>query len=106
MKTYLIIYDNGESYEDHDRYPILAAKTEKRAKEVMTKMNEWVERAKTKCPEPPEDCEAPDYEAQEAKREAYVKSLKPPHGISELVRMATDRYLDYQTLHVTEIKTV
>lgn len=105
MKTYLIIYDNGESYEDHDRYPILAAKTEKRAKEVMNKMNAWVERAKAKRPKPP-DYDSPDYKAQETKSESYVKSLKPPYGVRELVRMATDQYLDYQTLHVTEIKTV
>ncbi len=105
MKTYLIIYDNGESYEDHDRYPILAAKTEKRAKEVMTKMNAWIKRAKAKCPEVP-DFESPDYEAQEAKRESYVKSLKPPFGISELVGIATDQYSHYQNLHIREIRVV
>jgi hypothetical protein len=107
MHIYLITYDNGESYEDYDKYPILACRTMKHANEVLAKMNAWVERAKAnRPPDIDYDADAELIESQEAFRREYVASLKPPYHIPELVRMATDRYLDYQKLTIEKLPLV
>lgn len=109
MKTiYLIIYDNDEPYEDRRRYPVLAASTKARANQILGELNDWAREARRNCPDYPnyEDYNKPGWEEVEKKHTRYVKRLKPPYEISELISMATDRYGEGGSLHLQELACV
>ncbi len=81
---YLIYYDNGESYGDHDNYPVLAFTTKAKATRALAKLNTWRKEARYDLPSV--DFSQPDevWMRQDEAQQAYVKSLKPLYGLTEL----------------------
>ena len=52
-KIYLIMFDNGGEYSDHDSYSILSCGSEEEAKSIVKDIYEWEAETKDKIPEPP-----------------------------------------------------
>ncbi len=81
---FLISFDNGESYEDHNRDPLWFVKTEAAAKRVVAKMDKWLEKQRDQLPEKPvvanyatED----EWWAAHEEWEKNVMTLVPPYGL-------------------------
>ena len=108
---YLIYYDNGESYEDHDTTNLCVVPTEARAKQLIEKWGKWVEKSISNRPPSPNHSDTSLTDEDRTKlweaREGYLKSLKPPHGFVELAMMVGTPYRDSEgSLHYQRIKAL
>ena len=96
-QQFIIQYDNGESWDDHRRYPLFVVRSKPRAQIWVARWLKWVEVKKTKLealPLPVYDDfhdEAEQNGLIEA-RETYLKALRPPRGITELIGMVGNAY--------------
>lgn len=93
MNAYLIYYDNGESYEDHTQIPLCVVPTEARAKARIAEWEKWAERKRKKLPvEPDPEGSEVIHEDMCKAREAFWRSLKPPHKLDSLISLVSDEY--------------
>jgi len=110
VRMFLIYYDNGESYEDHDTTNLCVVPTEARAKELIEKWEKWVEKSisnRPPSPYPSDTLTDEDYTKIWKAREGYLKSLRPPHGFVELAMMVGTPYEDSEgSLHYMRIKAL
>ena len=82
-QIYLINYDNGQDYGDHDITPVVAVDTEQRAIDIAAEMNAWLVAKRAAHPEPV----LKQYESAK-KYEAWQKTISglvPPYCAAELV---------------------
>lgn len=106
---FLIYYDNGESYEDHDTTNLCVVPTETRAKELIDEWSKWVEKKMANRPPTPYHSDTSltdeDFDRAWEVRNEYLQSLKPPHGFVELAMMVGTPYGDSEgSLHYHKIK--
>lgn len=103
---FLIYYDNGESYEDHDTTNLCVVPTETRATELIAEWLKWVEEKKQNKPVYPEgEPTEAEYETWLAKEEGFRKTLKPPYGFDSLVSLVYDEF-GYGSLRYQNIKAL
>lgn len=124
MKSiYIIEYDNGESYEDHSRWPVLAVATKKQADQIIAEVTAWVDKQRVKLPEVPEMPQSvgpsgefsdgewekrwqAHYDGREA-RKAAIEKLRAPHGLNDMkAALYDDRSGMYSRLVITKIPFV
>lgn len=113
--AYLISYDNGEQYEDHNRVPLFLVATRKRADAIVAKAAAWVEAQRETLPPTVNDVEAKRAESGEPPlelnawhaafdvRKDHIAALKPPFGIASLREAVGDAYGARGYLTVTEV---
>lgn len=100
-KVYVVSFDNGMAYGDHDVTPLFLVESAEQGETMKAKAAAWIAEQRQNLPACPLDVAAeradagdPDLTTDEwmelhDKRQAYIKALKPPFGISSL-REAVD----------------
>lgn len=94
--VYIILYDNGQDYEDHSSWPVLTVSTKERAEQIVNEVNKWARETNEQMPalyEMPMDATESDYdklEASERVRHEWVEKVDAPYGIQDFVGLMMD----------------
>lgn len=93
---YIIQYDNGQDYEDHSAWPILAAPTKEHAEQIVDEVNKWAEEVAQQMPalyEMPVEHTDKDWdllEASEQIRREWLSKIQVPYGIQDFVALVIE----------------
>ena len=107
---YIIQYDNGQDYEDHSAWPVLASPTKERAEQIIGEVKKWanetVQRmpALYELPDVPEDEDYDKLDNSEKVRRAWLENIEIPYGIREFVTLVNEHDSFYRpNLYVVDI---
>lgn len=90
--AFLISYDNGESYEDHQVTPICIVPTKKRAEVKIAAWMTWAKEAASRLPPLPDWQNREDAHTQLIEYDTARNALKVPHGFDELRYLTPSPY--------------
>jgi len=82
MKAYILVYDNGESWEDHNTENIMVFMSKLKGEQALVKINKWVD-AKKKARIDVDFSSDEEYNRTNALHEKFRNKLKPYMGIEQ-----------------------
>ena len=87
MKAWIVEFDNGYDYEDHDTQIIVVALSEATAQKMQARLTKWIaSKRKAVPPEPDGELSDGEYCKEHDKRQAWLNNLVPPYGEKCLVK--------------------
>lgn len=83
-KVYLLVHDNGKSYEEHYVEKLCVVNSETVGEEIITKCKKWVAAKYSKIPELV-NIDDIDFESKYNSRVNFISKLKPPYRFKSLL---------------------
>jgi len=81
MKAWIVEFDNGYDYEDHDTTIIVVCLSEETAKKEVVRLTKWLTGKRDAVPTQPDDELSNDeWMKVHTKRQKWINALNPPFG--------------------------